>query len=61
MALPEKLLKIIVCPKCKGELVYLEQECKLKCESCRLLYRVEGDIPVLLLDEAESFDKGEKQ
>lgn len=55
MALSVKLLKMIVCPKCKGELEYRETENKLACESCGLLYRVEEDIPILLIDDAESF------
>jgi len=55
MALSERLLEIIVCPKCKGELTYKKEENKLNCDSCRLAYRVEEDIPVLLIDEAESF------
>nr|MBN2278579.1 Trm112 family protein [candidate division Zixibacteria bacterium] len=55
MALSDRLLEIIVCPKCKGELTYKKDENRLNCQSCRLAFRVENDIPVLLIDEAESF------
>jgi len=55
MALSEKLLEILVCPKCKGELEYGKEENKLKCESCRLSFRVDDDIPILLIEEAESY------
>jgi uncharacterized protein YbaR (Trm112 family) len=55
MALSKQLLEIIVCPKCKGELKYEQKNEKLNCQSCRLSFRVEDDIPVLLIDEAESF------
>ena len=55
MALSEDLLKLIVCPKCKGELTYLENEKKLNCENCRLSYRIEDDIPVLFAEDAESY------
>ena len=53
MSLSEKLLDIIVCPECKGQLEYREKEEELICHTCRLSYRVFDDIPVLLVDEAE--------
>lgn len=53
MALPDKLLDKLVCPKCKGPLQYNEQENRLICGNCKLSYRISDDIPVLLVDEAE--------
>lgn len=53
MALDPTLLEILVCPKCKGELEYREAEAELICHACRLRYRIEDDIPVMLIDEAE--------
>ena len=55
MSLDERLLEILVCPKCKGELEYREAEDALLCNTCRLRYRIEDDIPIMLIDEAESF------
>lgn len=55
MALSVDLLKIIVCPKCKGELQYNDEKNELKCEGCRLIFRVVDDIPILLMDEAKPF------
>lgn len=55
MVLSNKLLEMIVCPKCKSGLNYRQSEEKLVCDSCRLIYRIEDDIPILLIDEAESF------
>ncbi len=52
MALPQDLLDILACPQCKGELEYREAENALLCHACRLRYRVENDIPVMLIDEA---------
>jgi uncharacterized protein len=46
------LLEILVCPKCKGPLRYQEEPHALICESCRLVYEVRDDIPILLIDEA---------
>ena len=51
--LDKKLLEILACPKCKGELEYQPKEQKLLCWSCKLGYRIEDDIPVMLIDEAE--------
>jgi uncharacterized protein YbaR (Trm112 family) len=53
--LSEKLLEILACPKCKGDLNYDRDSNKLICENCRLRYRVEDDIPIMLIDEAEKF------
>lgn len=53
--LDEKLLEILACPKCKGDLDYDKENNKLVCNNCRLIYRVEDDIPIMLIDEAEEF------
>ena len=52
MSLSPKLLEILVCPKCKGDLEYREQESSLVCQHCRLRYAVRDDIPIMLIDEA---------
>ncbi|MBN2424346.1 MAG: Trm112 family protein [Calditrichaceae bacterium] len=53
--LNKELLEILACPKCKGDLEYKEAEDKLICHNCRLIYRIEDDIPIMLIDEAEKF------
>ena len=55
MTLSPKLLSILVCPKCKGELEYREGDAVLLCHRCRLRYPVRDDIPIMLLDEASPF------
>ena len=56
MSLSQELLEILVCPKCKGDLEYQsEPQERLVCNACRLIYAVEDDIPIMLIDEAESF------
>jgi hypothetical protein len=52
MALAPELLEILVCPKCKGELEYCQDPEALNCHACRLSYRVEDGIPIMLIDEA---------
>jgi uncharacterized protein len=55
MVLSADLLSILVCPACKGDLVYDADGQTLTCHACRLRYRVIDDIPVMLVDEAEKF------
>ncbi len=54
--LAAELLAILRCPKCKGQLRFLEQnEPTLDCPNCRLRYAVRDGIPIMLIDEAESY------
>jgi uncharacterized protein YbaR (Trm112 family) len=47
-----KLLDILVCPICKGPLVYNRTKQELVCKPDRLAYAVRDGIPVMLEDEA---------
>lgn len=51
--LDERLLEILVCPKCRGDLTHRPDPESLECPACELRYPVRDDIPVMLLDEAE--------
>lgn len=51
--LDKKLLDILACPKCKGELEYDKKKERLICDKCRLAYAIKDDIPVMLIEEAE--------
>ncbi|MDD5241143.1 MAG: Trm112 family protein [Sulfuricella sp.] len=55
-----KLLEILVCPLCKGPLVYKKAEQELICKPCLLAYPVRDDIPVMLEDEARKLSSEEK-
>lgn len=48
----KKLLEILVCPKCKGELEYNKQANELICKNDALAYPVRDGIPVMLEEEA---------
>ncbi|MRS03524.1 Trm112 family protein [bacterium] len=54
MALSKDLLELLVCPKCKGELTLLEDNSGLVCPACRLSFPIKDDIPMMLVDEAET-------
>lgn len=53
MTVPQQLLEILVCPKCRGELEYRERESVLICPACKLQYAVRDGIPIMLIDEAK--------
>ena len=55
-----KLLEILVCPLCKGPLVYHRAEHELICKPDRLAYPVRDGIPVMLPDEARELGADEK-
>lgn len=55
-----KLLDILVCPLCKGPLVYKKAAGELICKPCRLAYPVRDDIPVMLEDEARKLPADEE-
>ncbi len=53
MTLDARLLEILICPKCHGEVEYLEAEQLIVCRGeCGLRYPVRDGIPVMLIDEA---------
>jgi len=54
MPIPPELLEILVCPQCKGDLEYRDgPDESLVCHACRLVYMIEDDIPIMLIDEAK--------
>jgi uncharacterized protein len=50
---PEYALDILVCPVCKTRVELLADESGLKCVTCRRVYPVRDDIPVMLPEEAK--------
>jgi uncharacterized protein YbaR (Trm112 family) len=55
-----RLLDILVCPLCKGPLVYRKSERELVCKADRLAYPIRDDIPVMLEDEARKLEPEEE-
>ena len=56
----KRLLDILVCPICKGQLVYQKSANELICRVDRLAFPVRDDIPVMLEDEARQLDPEEQ-
>ena len=55
-----KLLEILVCPLCKGPLVWKKDAQELVCKGDRLAFPVRNDIPVMLEDEARTLGADEE-
>jgi uncharacterized protein YbaR (Trm112 family) len=55
-----KLLEILVCPLCKGPLVYRQPEQELICKADRLAYPIRDGIPVMLSEEARRLAETEE-
>jgi uncharacterized protein YbaR (Trm112 family) len=54
-AIAPELKEILACPKCKGDLEFREAEAEIRCPRCRLAYRIDDGIPVMLVDEAKAY------
>ena len=50
-----KLLEILVCPLCKGPLLYRKTEGELVCKADKLAYPIRDGIPVMLESEARPY------
>ena len=59
MSLDPKLLEILACPEDKGPLYYLDDEQSLYNPRLKRRYPVRDDIPIMLIDEAETLDEEE--
>ena len=55
-----KLLDILVCPICKGPLLFRKPEQELVCRADRLAFPIRDGIPVMLEDEARKLPAGEE-
>ena len=49
----KELLDILACPKCKQAVRLTDDNKGLVCETCRLIYEIRDDIPIMLIDEAK--------
>ena len=59
--LDKKLLSILVCPLCKGNLTYNKDSQELICLRDALAYPIKDDIPVMLSNEARQMSLDERE
>lgn len=55
----KKLLDILVCPNCKGKLIFLQKTNQLICKFDKLAFMIEDEIPVMLIDQATTLTDDE--
>ena len=48
----KKLIEILVCPVCKGRLVFKPDNKELWCRADKLAFKIEHEIPVMLSSKA---------
>ena len=53
MPIKKELLEILACPACRGKIIYTDDRDTLECQSCRRVYPIRDDIPVMLVEEAK--------
>ena len=56
----KKLLAILACPCCKGELIYKKEQQELFCKADGLAFPIRDGIPVMLESEARTLSVDEK-
>ena len=49
-----KLLDLLCCPACRGDLHYDPEHATLTCRACKKVYRIVDDIPILIHGDNES-------
>jgi len=60
MSIDRKTLELLVCPICKGKLIYDKGADELICPADRLAFPVRDGIPVMLEDDARTISTEEK-
>lgn len=61
MALDPQLVEILACPEDKGPLLYFVDEQTLYNPRLKRRYAIRDDIPIMLIDEAETVSDAEDQ
>ena len=56
----KKLLSILACPICKGELKYNKESSELICKADALAFPIRDGIPVMLENEARALTTDER-
>ena len=49
----KELLDILACPKCKKAVHLTDDKQGIVCNTCKLLYEIRDEIPIMLIDEAK--------
>lgn len=58
MRLKKELMKILACPKCKGDVK--QKRMFVVCTSCKLAYPIFSDVPNMRIEDAWGLKKAKK-
>lgn len=56
----KKLLSLLVCPLCKGNLIHDKEKQELICKFDGIAYKIDDEIPVMLPEKARPLTTDEK-
>jgi len=56
----KKLLSLLVCPVCKGQLQYDKEKSELICKFDGVAYKIDDEIPVMLAEKGRKLSVDEK-
>jgi len=57
----KELLDILACPQCKKPVRLNDDKTGLICDTCKLLYEIRDDIPIMLIDKAKPLDESSRE
>ena len=52
MPIDPRLLEILICPACRGEIRALDDDAGIECRACQRVYPIRDGIPVMIVEEA---------
>ncbi|MDY6786563.1 MAG: Trm112 family protein [bacterium] len=55
--LEKKLLDVLACPKCKGQLEYDKDREILICRKDGIYFEIKDNIPIMLIDKAKELNE----
>ncbi len=61
MTLDPRLTSTLVCPICKGAIVWDAEKSVLVCPRCKLAFAVKDNIPNMIVEEAEKLSSEEAE
>ena len=61
MSLDPRLTRTLVCPICKGAIVWDAEKSVLVCPRCKLAFEVKDNIPNMIVEEAQKLTDEEAE
>jgi len=59
MEINQEMLELLLCPKCRGNVLLNAAKNQIICGRCKLGYEIKDGIPIMLTDEAQPIEEDE--